>query len=304
MRVPLERTIAVEEPYRLDLTVAVLRRFSTNVVDVSAPDGTYVRAFAGGAAPAMVAVRQLGPAQLGVTFEGLSADEPRDVALIRRVLGTEARAPHFERAAAAIPWLRDTVVAVRGVRAPRYATLWEACVNAIVFQAVSLFAATAVLKRVILAISPPLSFAGVTLYAFPTASEFAAQSDESLRAAGLSFAKIAALRNVGAAILEGRLDEAMLEERSTPDASALLRTIKGIGPWTAAVILLRGLARIDQFPMNDSGVAKIVRSLGGPEIDLDATLRDLGDERGMLYYYLLLGRLIASGEVDPTMKAW
>ena len=299
----VERTIAVEAPYRLDLTVAVLRRFSTNVVDVTTADGSYVRAFSGGAAPAIVAVRQLGPKTLGVTFEGFSADEARDLALVRRVLGTEAKAPQFERAARAIPWLHDTVTATRGVRAPRYSTLWEACVNAIVFQAVSLFAATAVLKRTILAISPPIAFRGETVYAFPSASELTALDDASLRAAGLSFAKIAALRNVAAALLEGRLDEAMLEERSTPDASALLCTIKGIGPWTAAVILLRGLARIDQFPMNDSGVAKIVKSLGSRSFDLEETLRLLGDERGMLYYYLLLGRLIAAGEVDPSAKA-
>jgi hypothetical protein len=50
--------VNVEAPYRLDLTVAVLRRFSTNIVDVTAHDGAYVRAILGGLAPAIVAVRQ------------------------------------------------------------------------------------------------------------------------------------------------------------------------------------------------------------------------------------------------------
>ena len=299
-----ERTIAVRAPYRLDLTVSVLRRFSTNVVDVTAADGSYVRAFAGGAAPAIAAVRQIDETTLGVRFRGLRADEPRDIALLRRVLGTETAAPHFERAALAIPWLRETVLAVRGVRSPRYATLWEACVNAIVFQAVSLFAATAVLGRVIRTLSQPLTFAGATVYAFPTPEHFLARDDAALRAAGLSFAKIAALRNVATEITSGRLDEAMLEARSTPEASTLLCAIKGIGPWTASVILLRGLGRLDLFPANDSGVTRIVTAMGGPTVDLAATLRALGDERGMLYYYLLLGRLIAAGEVDPSAKAF
>jgi DNA-3-methyladenine glycosylase II len=303
---PMGTTYAldVEAPYRLDLTVAVLRRFSTNVVDVTGPGGAYVRAFADGGAPAVVAVRQLSETKLEAAFDGPPADAARDLARIRRVIGADARALHFERAAAELPWLRETVLAMRGVRAPRYATLWEACVNAIVYQAVSLFAATAVLTRVIRALSEPLAFAGTTLYAFPNAQRFIACSDATLRAAGLSYAKIAALRSVADELLSGRLDEAMLEARSTPDASARLCAIKGIGPWTAAVILLRGLGRLDLFPEKDSGVAKIIASLGGPSIDLAQTLRELGDERGMLYYYLLLGRLIAAGEVDPSAKPY
>ncbi|MBD5634189.1 MAG: DNA-3-methyladenine glycosylase 2 family protein, partial [Candidatus Eremiobacteraeota bacterium] len=211
---------------------------------------------------------------------------------------TNAR--RFERAAEAIPWLRDLVRATRGVRAPRYATLWEACVNAIVFQAVSLFAATAVLGRTIAALSTPRTYGGATVYPFPSPETLLACDDAPLRAAGLSFAKIAALRAVATALADGRLDEAMLERLPTPEASAMLCTFRGIGPWTAAVILLRGLGRLDQFPMNDSGVARLVATLGGPEADLAALLEALGDERGMLYYYLLLGRLIAAGEVRAT----
>jgi DNA-3-methyladenine glycosylase II len=296
--------VNVEAPYRLDLTVAVLRRFSTSVVDVTAPDGAYVRALADGPAPSIIGVSQRSATLLDVRFHGPRVDAARDIARVRRVIGADASAPHFERAARKIPWLRATVEATRGVRAPRYATLWEACVNAIVFQAVSLFAATAVLKRIILALSEPLTFLDATVYPFPNAERFVAAPDQALRAAGLSFAKIAALRNVANELLSGRLDEAMLEVRSTPDAAARLCEIKGIGPWTAALILLRGLGRLDLFPAGDSGVARIVASLGGPQVDLPETLRVLGDERGMLYYYLLLGRLIAAGEVDPSANAY
>jgi len=61
-----ELRIDVVPPYRLNLTVAVLRRLSTNVVDVLSPDGTYVRALGEGPAPAIVAVRALGDGALGV----------------------------------------------------------------------------------------------------------------------------------------------------------------------------------------------------------------------------------------------
>ena len=46
----------VATPYRLDLTVSVLRRLSTNVVDVFTPDGQYLRALGGSRLPVIARV--------------------------------------------------------------------------------------------------------------------------------------------------------------------------------------------------------------------------------------------------------
>ena len=43
----------------------------------------------------------------------------------------------------------------------------------------------------------------------------------------------------------GALDEVMLDACASPDAAAQLRKIKGIGPWRATVMLLRGPRRLD-----------------------------------------------------------
>ena len=86
-----------------------------------------------------------------------------------------------------------------------------------------------------------------------------------------------------------------MEECPSPEAAALLRRIKGIGPWTAAVILLRGLGRLDVFPANDTSVARNLALVGGSaRRDVVAVLEALGPERGMLYYHLLLARLDAA----------
>jgi DNA-3-methyladenine glycosylase II len=72
----------------------------------------------------------------------------------------------------------------------------------------------------------------------------------------------------------------------------MLRSIKGIGPWTATVILLRGLGRLDVFPANDTSVARNLTLVGGSApLDVKAVLEALGPDRGMLYYHLLLARL-------------
>ena len=186
---------------------------------------------------------------------------------------------------------------MRGVKPPRYPSLWEACVNAVVFQQISIVAASAMLRRTILALGEPVVHQELALYAFPEPAAWLVAGDSALRAAGLSAAKVATLRRLADALVNGALDEAMLEERATPDAVTFLCGIKGIGPWTAAVILLRGLGRIDVFPMNDSGVARSVSALAGGVVDVSAALEILGEERGMLYYHLLLSRLEARGDV-------
>ena len=176
-----ESVVAVTPPYRLDLTVAVLRRFSTNVVDVVAPDGTYVRVHATASGPRIVTVRQIAPDALAIGIEA-GDESARALACVHRTLGTQRHAAHFARAASEIAWLAGIVERMHGVRPPRYASLWEACVNAIVFQQVSLAAATAILGRVIVSLGVPLAHGAVTVRAFPEAPAFSRAPDAGLRA--------------------------------------------------------------------------------------------------------------------------
>lgn len=290
--------IRVAVPYRLDLTVSLLRRLSANVVDVFTPDGQYVRALVESREPVIARISQVRPETLAVTLEGVQRDHRRALGRLRRMLGVDRDLAPFDRAAAGIPWLRPLVARMRGVKPPRYATLWEACVNVILFQQLSLQAASAITQRLIIALSPLIQSDGVPLYAFPTVESVLGAKDKLLRTAGLSRGKLTTLRRVGDALAGGMLDEAMLEERASPDAAALLCGIKGIGPWTAAVILLRGLGRLDVFPANDTSVARnLARVAGSVPLDVTEVIEALRPQQGMLYYHLLLARLEARGEL-------
>ena len=291
-------SLSVPRPYRLDLTVNVLRRLSTNLVDVLTPHGEYIRLLGDSADSAVIRARQPRPGKLIVEVEGESQRQPEMLVLVRRILGLEVDLTRFYHSAAAISWLHPLVLRIRGVRPPRYPTLWEACINAIVFQQISLHAAGAIMGRFIRGLSEPVEYAGVRLYRFPCITEFQAASDQLLRGAGFSAGKLATLRRVADALAGGVLEEARLEQLSSAEASAVLRGIKGIGAWTAAVILLRGLGRLDVFPANDSSVARNLALLGGPApLDAESLLQHLGPDRGMLYYHLLLGRLEARGDL-------
>jgi DNA-3-methyladenine glycosylase II len=294
-----EYQIAVRTPFRLDLTVSVLRRLSTNIVDLITVDAEYLRVFDGTRGPVIARVKQVRADELVVHFEGGNdRDHVRVLAIVRRILGTDRNVSQFDRAAQGVPWLRDLVARMCGVKPPRYPTLWEACVNAILFQQVSLMAASSISRRVILALGQRVDSGPTALYSFPDAGRLRVADDGVLRTAGVSASKLATLRRVADALEAGVLDEATLEALPSPAATAVLRRIKGIGPWTATIILLRGLGRLDVFPMNDSSVvANLAYVAGATYRDIDDLLAALGAQRGMLYYYLLLARLETRGEV-------
>jgi DNA-3-methyladenine glycosylase II len=288
-------SVPVRAPYRLDLTATVLRRLSTNVVDVF--DGRVYRRMTGDARrPMLLEVEQSAPD--GLTLRAPAAAGPDIAQRVGTMLGADVDLAHFYAATAEVPWLGALARAARGVKPPRYPSLWEAAVNAVVFQQVSIHAATAILRRVIERYSP-LHPAGPLLLAVFPGPEVVAKADVAeLRALGLSVNKVVALRTLARAVLDGELDGARLEDVPTAELTTHLTGFKGIGPWTAAVIALRGFGRLDVFPLNDSGVARSLKDLSGDAaIDPASILARLGPQRGMLYYHLLLGRLAARGEI-------
>lgn len=294
-----QHEIPVDAPFRLDLTVSALRRLPSNLVDVYTSDGRYVRASNDGGRLSITCVTQPHDAMLSVRIEG-DADRERVLARVRRMLGTERELSGFYDHAKQISWLAPLAHRLRGLKPPRYPSLWEACVNAVVFQQISLHAASAIMRRFIEALGDYTTFDRMSLAVFPDIQRFLAAPDETLRAAGLSAGKFSTLQRVAEAIVADTLNEDILQALPTADAALFLRRIKGIGPWTAAVISLRGLGRLDAFPANDSGVAANLALVAGTPLDASAIADTLGSQRGMLYFCLLLARLESRGEVGQV----
>src|SRR5262249_9506796 len=153
----------------------------------------------------------------------------------------------------------------RGVKPPRYGRLWEAICNAVVFQQVSIQAATAVMRRPIAYYSPPIQFGDETLYPFLPLGEVVETLPAVLREPGLCAAKLSTLQNAASMLLADQLTAAELEALPTPAAMARLTELRGIGPWTAAIIMLRGYGRLDLFPEGDSGAARSMKGLLGAD---------------------------------------
>jgi len=95
---------------------------------------------------------------------------------------------------------------------------------------------------------------------FPEPSALLALSDETLRGAGLSANKVAALRDLATKVTAGAIPT--LDEMATMDEEEIierLTTVRGIGRWSAEMLLMFTLGRPDVLPVGDLGVRNGVK---------------------------------------------
>ena len=99
---------------------------------------------------------------------------------------------------------------------------------------------------------------------FPTPEMVLAASVESLRAAGFSFAKVAALRDLAEKTLAAVVPAAAtLLELSDEEIVARLTEVRGVGRWTVEMLLIFELGRPDVLPVDDFGVRSGFRAVYG-----------------------------------------
>lgn len=92
--------------------------------------------------------------------------------------------------------------------------------------------------------------------------------ETTLRKAGLSAAKAAAVRDLATKVRSGEVEVGELEEQSNEEIVRRLTLVKGIGPWTAQMYLMFRLHRPDVWPVLDLGVRSGLKKILG----LDAAL--------------------------------
>jgi DNA-3-methyladenine glycosylase II len=83
----------------------------------------------------------------------------------------------------------------------------------------------------------------------------------SLRRCGLSGAKIRYICELGRRVRRGALDLESLESLDDDQASAILMDLPGVGRWTADMLLMFSLGRLDVLPIGDLALRKSIASL-------------------------------------------
>ncbi len=310
----LTYTLNPVPPFRLDLTVWVLRRRPSNMIDLW--DGRiYRRVITIKGQPVLAEVEQRGSFAAPELKVILSSERMPDNAggsskyILNRLLGLDVTIAGFYDMAAEDSHLGPLAGKFVGVRPPKYSTLFEAAANGIIGQQISLFAAMAVLNRFTEACGKPFPHPEGLLRPFPEPSDVALCDLEIMRRSGLSTNKAKAISQIARIIASGDLNRGELELMDNESASERLRKLPGIGPWTADYILLRGLGRLDIFPRKDSGALKgLTRWLKGdgppgapvdPGPDfINQAISRWRPYAGLVYFHLLLNGLYREGYIQ------
>jgi DNA-3-methyladenine glycosylase II len=297
-------------PFRLDFTVWALRRRERNAIDRW--DGTtYRRIVVIGRRVTELAVRQSGSSSapriiVTATPSLRTAVERRDIRLlVARLLGLHIDLSEWYRLASRDRRLAELAARFRGVKPPRFPTVFEALVNAFACQQLSLEVSLELLNRLAVVTNVKCGIGASAHYAFPGPRDVAGQRPASLRAIGFSHQKVRALLALARGIASGAIDPDALARDSDSEVQAKLLQLRGVGRWTAEYVSLRGLGRLDVFPGDDVGAQKsLARWLGRPA-PLDyrgvvTAVQQWQPYAGMLYFHLLLDGLSRSGAMESA----
>jgi DNA-3-methyladenine glycosylase II len=292
-------------PFRLDLTVWVLRRRPDNVIDRW--DGnTYRRVLIMQGQPLEVGVAQTGCSDkplLQVTAKG-NALHPNAKTLVTsaltRMLGTSVDLTEFYRFTEHQPKLDALALQFEGVKPPQFPTIFEALVNAMTCQQLSLAVGILLLNRLVERYGQAIEKQGVALHAFPDPENLALLAPEALRTLGFSHQKARAIIELASAIAEKQLNLDELKNLDEEAAVDRLRKLRGVGRWTAEYVLLRGLGRLHVFPGDDVGARNNLQRWLGLQETLDYqgvrdTIAPWSTYGGLIYFHLLLKRLTEAG---------
>jgi DNA-3-methyladenine glycosylase II len=111
-----------------------------------------------------------------------------------------------------------------------------------------------------------------------TPERFLALDDELLRACGFSRQKMGYARSLAEKVLAGEFDFTRLAESDDEAAEVALRSLKGIGRWSAEVYLIFALGRADIWPAADLGLqVAVADELALAARPTEPELRSLGE---------------------------
>ena len=222
-----------------------------------------------------------------------AAERARDAVLLALRAGFDYSGL-LERVARWEP-LRRLALKYWGLRPTRKLSLYEALVDAIVKQRISLRASLRLLARLVEHYGRRLAVGGEVYYSEPLPGRLARAGAEELRGLGLTRLKARALVEVATRRLEGSLPTLEQAAREPEATARELARIYGVGRWTARLAVAMVHPGFPLGPLTDLAVSRGL-SLVLPGENPRRVVEELGDYAGLVMY-------LAAYEYESRKKA-
>jgi len=292
-------TIKPVPPFDFDLSAMI---FSGGDPQIRSYDGNiYWHVLRVNGKPVLFTIKSTGTVdEPGLSVELKSRRElsPADKKVARQsvdlLLNLDMDLKPFYRAMRKDPIMARVVKNLYGLKSPTTPTVFEALIDSITEQQISLVAAHSMQRKLIRAFGEKLRLDGRSYFAFPAPEKLASASLRSLRECGLSGRKSEYIKDISALVTAGTLDlEKFKAYKSGEDIIDELCKIRGIGVWTSEMTMIRGLQRMDAIPADDLGLqVNISHFYRKGERLTGEQLREIAEKwgkwRGLAGYYLLV----------------
>ncbi|GAB4513555.1 MAG: hypothetical protein OHK0046_14380 [Anaerolineae bacterium] len=286
-------------PYRLDLILSVLARYTHPMAD-ALHAGAYWRALTFPEGLALFRVVSTAPAdapRLDVTQEaGAVVPEQAVLARLGHILGVEIdHRPFYAMAQAdADPRLWQMIEPITGLRFLRTDSTYEALMMTIIEQQIAWTAAQKAQRWLVEWGGQAITHDGRTFYAFPAPERIANATLNDLAPLKITFKRMQVMIDVSQQIVMGELALEAVQQLPLEAAYALLVGIKGIGHWTATWTLQRTLGVHNYVGHNDVALQAAVNHYfyGGqgriPPQQVVDTFARYGDYAGLAANYTIM----------------
>jgi 3-methyladenine DNA glycosylase/8-oxoguanine DNA glycosylase len=247
-----------------------------------------------------VLVRQRAPDLVEV--EVLAAPEvvPAALTQVGRILSLDVDGTDFAGIGASDAVAGGLISRYPGLRPVLFHSPYEAACWAVIGHRIRMPQAAAIKQRIAERFGRSMPIGDRSLVSFPSPDELLGAADEL----GLPEVKVDRLKGLAEATREGLLDADLLRGMEADEALAHLQTLRGIGPFSAQLILIRGAGHPDIFPRDERRLHAEIEHAYGLKDPTLAQLEQIAE--GWRPYRSWMGLLLRSdrerrtGEISGT----
>ena len=147
------------------------------------------------------------------------------------------------------PVLGEAIKQIGYLNTEIFSNMFLAIINAIIGQQISMKAQETIWNRIIERFSPV------------TPESISTINDNDLQQCGLSFRKVEYIKLVAKSVYDGSLDLDALKDLTDDEVAARLSKIKGVGVWTAEMLMIFSMNRMDVMSISDLAILRGLRML-------------------------------------------
>ncbi len=177
----------------------------------------------------------------------------------RHIIGADVDLRPFYQLARKDKRLKRLIDKFRGLKPVLTSTVFESAAWAIVGQQVTMTFAATLRNRLVKKYGKIYSENGISMEMFPEPDRFGRVKIDHLKKLQFSGRKAEYLLGLSDLIRSGRFDIESLGGLPYHEAVDRLMSVRGIGPWSANYILMRGAGHLNCLPVGDSGLHRAVR---------------------------------------------